>query len=218
MKSRSQVCENARRESRNDRWRNNFQSSDWFISTPTFRAWIHRHLDYLPHIQSNPSWRSSSISKPLIKIFIFRSHVFQWLKCCSMSSKMSTSAPAPSYALPTTLPHEPQSSPRRSWKNRLNFLPSNHPNSHSSVPEEELNRSNTNASLRSKHVAKWWKVRLFRGMINDVRRRAPYYWSDWADAWDYRVVPATVYMYFAKYALPPSLGRSKETRDKTWKG
>jgi hypothetical protein len=51
-----------------------------------------------------------------------------------------------------------------------------------------------------------------------VRRRAPYYWSDWADAWDYRVVPATVYMYFAKYALPPSLGRSKETRDKTWKG
>ena len=38
----------------------------------------------------------------------------------------------------------------------------------------------------------------FRGMINDLRRRAPYYWSDWRDAWDYRVVPATVYMYFAK--------------------
>jgi hypothetical protein len=28
-------------------------------------------------------------------------------------------------------------------------------------------------------------------MINDVKRRAPYYWSDFADAWDYRVVPAT---------------------------
>lgn len=39
-------------------------------------------------------------------------------------------------------------------------------------------------------------------MINDVRRRAPYYWSDWKDAWDYRVVPATVYMYFAKYETP----------------
>jgi hypothetical protein len=39
---------------------------------------------------------------------------------------------------------------------------------------------------------------LFRGMINDVRRRAPFYVSDWVDAWDYRVVPATVYMYFAK--------------------
>ncbi|KAM0332996.1 hypothetical protein ACHAQA_001653 [Verticillium albo-atrum] len=46
-------------------------------------------------------------------------------------------------------------------------------------------------------TAKWWQVRLFRGMINDVRRRAPYYGSDWSDAWDYRVVPATVYMYFA---------------------
>lgn len=50
----------------------------------------------------------------------------------------------------------------------------------------------------------WWKVHLFRGMVNDVRRRAPYYGSDWVDAWDYRVVPATVYMYFAKYvSLPP---------------
>lgn len=44
----------------------------------------------------------------------------------------------------------------------------------------------------------WWKIHLFRGMINDVRRRAPYYASDWTDAWNYRVVPATVYMYFAK--------------------
>jgi len=45
-------------------------------------------------------------------------------------------------------------------------------------------------------------VRLFRGMIKDVKRRAPYYWSDWTDAWDYRIVPATVYMYFAKYDSP----------------
>ena len=56
--------------------------------------------------------------------------------------------------------------------------------------------------------AAWWKVQLFRGMINDVRRRAPFYASDWLDAWDYRVVPATVYMYFAKYVpfRPPALG------------
>lgn len=45
----------------------------------------------------------------------------------------------------------------------------------------------------------WWKIRLFNGMVNDLRRRLPYYASDWLDAWDYRVVPATVYMYFAKY-------------------
>lgn len=41
-------------------------------------------------------------------------------------------------------------------------------------------------------------------MIDDVKRRGPYYWSDWADAWDYRVVPATIYMYFAKYACHSS--------------
>lgn len=60
----------------------------------------------------------------------------------------------------------------------------------------------------------WW---LFRGMVNDIRRRAPFYMSDWTDAWDYRVVPSTskgnstgmdcigtnilggtVYMFFAK--------------------
>jgi hypothetical protein len=45
---------------------------------------------------------------------------------------------------------------------------------------------------------RWWKIHPFRGMVNDLRRRAPYYVSDWRDAWDYRVVPATVYMYFAK--------------------
>jgi len=59
----------------------------------------------------------------------------------------------------------------------------------------------THASSRTAGVPKWWKVRLFRGMIDDVRRRAPFYGSDWVDAWDYRVVPATVYMYFAKYVF-----------------
>ena len=44
----------------------------------------------------------------------------------------------------------------------------------------------------------WWKIHLFRGMVNDVRRRAPYYWSDWKDALNYRVVPATALIFFAK--------------------
>lgn len=51
----------------------------------------------------------------------------------------------------------------------------------------------------------WWKIHLFRGMVRDVRKRAPYYGSDWVDAWNYRVVPATVYMFFAKsvcHSLP----------------
>lgn len=44
-------------------------------------------------------------------------------------------------------------------------------------------------------------------MIDDVKRRAPYYLSDFTDAWDYRVIPATVYMYFAKSAAALKLLR-----------
>lgn len=56
--------------------------------------------------------------------------------------------------------------------------------------------SNPSLMLQEK---RWWTINLFRGMVNDVKRRAPFYSSDWKDAWDYRVIPATVYMYFAKY-------------------
>lgn len=44
-----------------------------------------------------------------------------------------------------------------------------------------------------------WDLRPFHGMITDVRRRLPYYWSDWKDAWTYRVIPATAMIFFAKY-------------------
>ncbi|KAI1375187.1 HCO3 transporter family-domain-containing protein [Hypoxylon crocopeplum] len=59
----------------------------------------------------------------------------------------------------------------------------------------------------------WWKIHLFRGMVNDVRRRGPYYWSDWRDAWDYRVVPSTIYMYFAN--ILPALAFSLDMFTKT---
>ncbi|KAG6280231.1 hypothetical protein E4U48_008010 [Claviceps purpurea] len=59
----------------------------------------------------------------------------------------------------------------------------------------------------------WWRVHLCRGMINDVRRRLPFYTSDWLDAWDYRVVPATVYMYFAN--ILPALAFSLDMFSKT---
>jgi hypothetical protein len=59
----------------------------------------------------------------------------------------------------------------------------------------------------------WWKTRLFAGIINDIRRRAPFYLSDWTDAWDYRVVPATVYMYFAN--ILPALAFSLDMFEKT---
>ncbi|KAF8695190.1 HCO3- transporter family, partial [Rhizoctonia solani] len=40
-------------------------------------------------------------------------------------------------------------------------------------------------------------LRPFRGMISDFKARAPYYLSDWTDAWNYRVVPATAMIFFA---------------------
>ncbi|KAJ2894363.1 uncharacterized protein MKZ38_007699 [Zalerion maritima] len=43
----------------------------------------------------------------------------------------------------------------------------------------------SHASSKTTGTPKWWRIRLFRGMINDLRRRAPWYWSDWKDAWDY---------------------------------
>lgn len=39
----------------------------------------------------------------------------------------------------------------------------------------------------------------FRGMIHDVRRRLPWYWSDIRDGLNYRTFAATVRMYFVKY-------------------
>ncbi|CZR39928.1 uncharacterized protein FPRO_04826 [Fusarium proliferatum ET1] len=68
------------------------------------------------------------------------------------------------------------------------------------------------ASPRQKQEA-WWRIHLFRGMISDIRRRIPYYVSDWTDAWDYRVVPATVYMYFAN--ILPALAFSLDMFQKT---
>lgn len=50
-------------------------------------------------------------------------------------------------------------------------------------------------------------------MVNDLRRRAPYYWSDWRDAVDYRVVPATIYMYFAN--ILPALAFSLDMFTRT---
>lgn len=41
-------------------------------------------------------------------------------------------------------------------------------------------------------------VRPFYGIINDIKARAPYYWSDWTDAWNYRVIPATLLIFFSK--------------------
>jgi len=40
-------------------------------------------------------------------------------------------------------------------------------------------------------------IRIGSGIYSDVRSRAPYYVSDWTDAWNYRVIPAIVLIFFA---------------------
>ena len=92
-------------------------------------------------------------------------------------------------------------SEKKSWQSRrAPSFRSSKSQSRKDSETERLSREmsrQTTASRRRK--PRWWKIRPFRGMIDDVKRRLPFYWSDWRDAWDYRVIPATVYMYFAKY-------------------
>jgi len=53
-------------------------------------------------------------------------------------------------------------------------------------------------------------LKIGGGIWNDICSRIPYYASDWIDAWNYRVVPATTLIFFAKYGnysteRPPDL-------------
>jgi hypothetical protein len=85
-------------------------------------------------------------------------------------------------------------------------------NSQVPVPQDPESQDIPGKPPRSGHEA-WWKIHLFRGMANDLRQRAPYYLGDWTDAWDYRVVPATIYMYFAN--ILPALAFSLDMFQKT---
>ena len=41
--------------------------------------------------------------------------------------------------------------------------------------------------------------KLGSGIVLDIRARIPWYLSDWRDAYNYRVVPATALIFFVKY-------------------
>lgn len=51
------------------------------------------------------------------------------------------------------------------------------------------------------------------GIYRDLKGRLPYYLSDWTDSWNYRVVPATIYMYFCN--LLPAIAFAQDMFDKT---
>ena len=142
-------------------------------------------------------------SLPCSKSFHFRSfrlHVFNnTISTCNMSNS-ATSQP---YPVPTPSSFQNMrptaSSFKKPWQR---FRQPSHHSFRNNAPASREGLSQMDSlqgTASTRRQPQWWKIRLFHGMINDVRRRAPFYWSDWRDAWDYRVVPATVYMYFAKY-------------------
>lgn len=69
-------------------------------------------------------------------------------------------------------------------------LPPHHPSSTRPT-------SITLSPRRSRHPIINWFLNLASGIILDIRARSPYYLSDWTDAWNYRVVPATALIFFA---------------------
>ncbi|KAI0823165.1 anion exchanging protein [Trametes gibbosa] len=64
------------------------------------------------------------------------------------------------------------------------------PSSISRSPSATLYRTGRNLSS-------WIPSSIGRGIVRDIRARVPYYGSDWTDAWNYRVVPAIVLIFFA---------------------
>lgn len=55
--------------------------------------------------------------------------------------------------------------------------------------KDETDSSNTTRKKQAWYIR--WVKSWGSGMKNDIVKRLPYYKSDWTDAWNYRVVPAT---------------------------
>ncbi|KAF8208598.1 HCO3 transporter family-domain-containing protein [Mycena galopus ATCC 62051] len=51
-------------------------------------------------------------------------------------------------------------------------------------------------SRKARTVLDWIKA-LGSGIFSDIQSRAPFYLTDWSDAWNYRVIPATALIFFA---------------------
>lgn len=55
--------------------------------------------------------------------------------------------------------------------------------------------------------------RIGRGVVNDIRTRLPYYKSDFTDAYNYRVVPLVVFIFFTN--LLPAIAFAQDMFDRT---
>ena len=69
------------------------------------------------------------------------------------------------------------------------------------VLDSELNGGSTTIPAKSRtRPIQFFNLRRFgAGILDDIRARAPWYLSDWTDAWNYRVVPATALTFFSKW-------------------
>ncbi|KAL4071913.1 HCO3 transporter family-domain-containing protein [Scleroderma citrinum] len=64
-------------------------------------------------------------------------------------------------------------------------------------PSPGVSTTLRNASSLSPSRLRSWARKLGVGIIQDIKARAPWYLSDWTDAWNYRVVPAAALIFFA---------------------
>jgi hypothetical protein len=66
------------------------------------------------------------------------------------------------------------------------------------ILESRIESIATSVTFQKRPTRSFNYRRLGAGIIVDIRARAPWYLSDWTDAWNYRVVPATALIFFAK--------------------
>lgn len=59
---------------------------------------------------------------------------------------------------------------------------------------------------------RWFRY-IGYGVYNDLRSRLPYYKSDFTDAWNYRVIPSTTFIFFTN--LLPAIAFAQDMFDKT---
>lgn len=57
------------------------------------------------------------------------------------------------------------------------------------------------------------KILWGRGILNDLRARGPYYWSDIKDAYNYRVIPSVIFIFFTN--LLPAIAFAQDMFDRT---
>ncbi|SPP82031.1 blast:Sodium-driven chloride bicarbonate exchanger [Drosophila guanche] len=64
------------------------------------------------------------------------------------------------------------------------------------LPKEEIDEEEEEARLREESGLSR-TGRLFGGLINDVKRKVPFYWSDFRDAFSMQCVASWIFLYFA---------------------